>query len=105
MQLYRDKRVIWGQERTVVVFVSEKLKAGQVRGMYQSLEKAEHQLKLLQQHLGNPKERRGTKGSENTIRSVVKGQFIKDIIDWSPHEVSAGKFQLNFSVNQKNSKK
>ncbi|MBE7445319.1 MAG: hypothetical protein HS132_08775 [Planctomycetia bacterium] len=31
----------------------------------------------------------------------MKGQFIKDIIDWSLHEVSAGKFQLNFSVNQK----
>ena len=102
MQLYRDKRVIWGQERTVVVFVSEKLKAGQVRGMYQSLEKAEHQLKLLQQHLGNPKGKTRDKGGlEDTIRSVVKGQVMKDIIDWSLHEVSAGKFQLNFSVNQK----
>ena len=28
MQVYRDKRVIWEQERTVVVFISEKLKAG-----------------------------------------------------------------------------
>ncbi len=102
MQVYRDKRIIWGQERTVVVFISEKLKAGQLRGMYQSLEKAEQQLKLLQQHLGNPKGKmRDKAGLEDTIRSVVKGQFTKDIIDWSLQEVSEGKFQLNFSINQK----
>ena len=102
MQVYRDKRVIWGQERTVVVFVSEKLKAGQLRGMYQSLEKAEHQLKLLQQHLGNPKGKtRDKAGLADTIRSIVKGQFTKNIIDWSLQEASEDKFQLNFSINQK----
>lgn len=102
MQVYRDKRVIWEQERTVVVFISEKLKAGQLRGMYQSLEKAEHQLKLLQQNLCNPKGKmRDKAGLEDTIRSVVKGQFTKDSIDWSLQEVSEGKFQLNFSINQK----
>jgi len=39
IQVYRDKREIWQEERTVVVFISEKLKAGQIRGIYQSLEK------------------------------------------------------------------
>ena len=42
MQVYRDKRVIWGQERTVVVFVSEKLKAGPIRGKCQSLQKGKN---------------------------------------------------------------
>ena len=70
--------------------------------MYQSLEKAEHQLKLLQQNLCNPKGKmRDKAGREDTIRSVVKAQFTKDIIDWSLQEVSEGKFQLNFSINQK----
>lgn len=102
MQVYRDKRVIWQQERTVVVFISEKLKAGQIRGMYQSLEKAEHQVKQLQQRLCNPKARiRDKDHLENTIRSFVKGQFIKNLIDWSLQEISEGKFQLEFSVNQK----
>ncbi|WP_169702850.1 IS1634 family transposase [Candidatus Kuenenia stuttgartensis] len=102
IQVYHDKRVIWGQERTVVVFISEKLKVGQLRGMSQSLEKAEHQLKLLQQHLCNPKGKmRDKEGLEDTIRSVVKCQFAKDVIDWSLKEVSEGKFQLNFSIDQK----
>ena len=37
VQAYRDKRTIWKEERTVVVYISEKLKAGQLRGIYQSL--------------------------------------------------------------------
>ena len=36
IQVYRDKRVIWGNERTVIVFISERLKAGQIRGVYQA---------------------------------------------------------------------
>ena len=102
MQVYRDKRVIWEQERTVVVFISEKLKAGQLRGMYQSLEKAEHQLKLLQQNLRNPKGKMRDKAHlADTVRGFVKGQFTKNLIDWSLQEVSEGKFQLEFSINQK----
>ena len=102
MQVYRDKRVIWEQERTVVVFISEKLKAGQLRGMYQSLEKAEHQLKLLQQNLRNPKGKMRDKAHlADTVRGFVKGQFTKNLIDWSLQEVSEGKFQLEFSITQK----
>lgn len=102
MQVYRDKRVLWQQERTVVVFISEKLKAGQVRGMYQSLEKAEKQLRQLQQKLCNPKTKmRDKEHLENTLRTLVKGQFTKNLIDWSLQEVSEGRFHLEFSINQK----
>lgn len=102
MQVYRDKRVLWQQERTVVVFISEKLKAGQVRGMYQSLEKAEKQLRQLQQKLCNPKAKmRDKEHLENTLRTLVKGQFTKNLIDWSLQEMSEGKFHLEFSIHQK----
>jgi len=49
--VYRDKREIWEEERTVVVFISEKLKAGQIRGIYQSLKKKQKQLRELQKSL------------------------------------------------------
>lgn len=102
MQVYRDKRVLWQQERTVVVFISEKLKAGQVRGMYQSLEKAEKRLRQLQQKLCNPKAKmRDKEHLENTLRTLVKGQCTKNLIDWSLQEMSEGKFHLEFSINQK----
>jgi len=38
---------------------------------------------------------------EETIRGFVKGQFTKNLIDWSLQKVSEGKFQLEFSINQK----
>ena len=44
LQVYRDKRVIWSKERTVIVYLSEQLKAGQIRRFYQSLEKKQKAL-------------------------------------------------------------
>ncbi len=32
---YRDKRVIWDEKRTIVVYISEKLKISQIRGIQQ----------------------------------------------------------------------
>ena len=53
--IYRDKCIIWGEERTVVVYISEKLKAGQIRGIYQMLQDRETKLEKLQSALLSPK--------------------------------------------------
>jgi transposase len=101
IQVYRDKREIWQEERTVVVFISEKLKAGQIRGIYQSLEKKQKQLRELQKSLSNPRAKKRNKEKlENKITNLVKGQFLKNLIDWSVSEISEGKFLLQFSINQ-----
>jgi len=101
IQVYRDKREIWQEERTVVVFISEKLKAGQIRGIYQSLEKKQKQLRELQQSLSNPRAKKRNKEElENKITKLLKGQFLKNLIDWSVSEISEGKFQLEFSINR-----
>lgn len=102
IQVYRDKREIWNEERTVIVFISDKLKAGQLRGIYQSLEKKQKQLKALQESLSNPKAKKRNKEQlEEKISNLIKGQFLNNLLDWSLNEVSEGKFQLNFSINQK----
>jgi transposase len=101
IQVYRDKREIWQEERTVVVFISEKLKAGQIRGIYQSLEKKQKQLRELQESLSNPRAKKRNKEElENKITNSLKGQFLKNLIDWSVSEISEGKFQLEFSINR-----
>jgi transposase len=101
IQVYRDKREIWQEERTVVVFISEKLKAGQIRGIYQSLEKKQKQLRELQESLSNPRAKKRNKEElENKITNLLKGQFLKDLIAWSVSEISKGKFQLEFSINR-----
>jgi transposase len=102
IQVYRDKREIWQEERTVVVFISEKLKAGQIRGIYQSLEKKQKQLRELQESLSNPRAKKRNKEElEEKISNLLKGQFLNNLVDWSLSEISEGKFQLQFSVNQK----
>jgi len=101
IEVYRDKREIWQEERTVVVFISEKLKAGQIRGIYQSLEKKQKQLRELQESLSNPRAKKRNKEElENKITNLLKGQFLKNLIDWSVSEISEGKFQLEFSINR-----
>ena len=101
IQVYRDKREIWQEKRTVVVFISEKLKAGQIRGIYQSLEKKQKQLRELQESLSNPRaKKRNQEELENKITNLLKGQFLKNLIDWSVSEISEGKFQLEFSINR-----
>lgn len=101
IQVYRDKREIWQEERTVVVFISEKLKAGQIRGIYQSLEKKQKQLRELQGSLSNPRAKKQNKEElENKITSLLKGKFQNNLIGWSVSEISEGKFQLEFSINQ-----
>jgi len=47
--VFRDKRIIWDEERTVLVFISDKLKEGQIRGLLRELDKTESNLKDLQE--------------------------------------------------------
>jgi hypothetical protein len=42
IRVYSDKRVIWQSERTVIVFISERFKTGQIQGIYQTLSKKEN---------------------------------------------------------------
>ncbi len=100
-KVYRDKQIIWQEERTVVIFISKELKNGQIRGIYQSLGKIEKQLKQLQKELCKPRaKKRNKKQLENKIINLLKKQFIKNLINWSLNEIANGKFQLQFSINQ-----
>ena len=100
VQVYRDKRTIWNSERTVIVFVSDKLKAGQIRGVYQALARRGKKLKLLQGQLANPRtKKRDRKELEKKITDMLKGQYISGLFEWSLNEVATGKFNLSYSIN------
>jgi transposase len=101
MQVFRDKRVIWGEERTLVVFVSENLKAGQLRGIYQSLEKKTRELQKLQSSLKRSKTKKQDKDKlQSRIKRIIKGQFTTELIEWSLQADTDGKFQLHFPLDQ-----
>lgn len=106
--VYREKREIWGEERTVLVFISERLKTGQLRGVYQSLEKRKKCLRQIQRALANPKSKKRTKESlKNTVEKALKGQFMEGLIDYEltelnvENELEACRWSLSYTTNQK----
>ncbi len=102
LSLYRDKRTIWGEERTVIVFISEKLKAGQLRGVYQALKKRKLALGKIQRSLANPRAKRRTREKlVETIDKLLKGQFMKDLLTYELAELGDGRFSLTYRTHKK----
>ncbi len=102
LNVYREKREIWGAERTVLVFVSEKLKEGQLRGVYQALAKKRQSLRKLQRALANPRTKRRTKERvEAVLKKICQGQFMDGLIIYELTEVSEGRWTLTYRINQK----
>jgi len=101
IQTYREKRKIWGEERTVLVIISDKLRAGQLRGTYQALARKEKLLQEIVDGLDSPNaRRRDKKALEERIRKLVKGQFLAGMIEWTLDEKPGGKLKLDFKINK-----
>lgn len=98
--VYRDQREIWGDEKTVVLYVSETFKAGQLRGFYQALEKREKELKKLQSQLlrGSIKVQ-DQEELERRLTVLVKGQLMKNVFEYSFNKDSTGRLQFDFEIN------
>jgi len=84
---YRDRRVIWGLDMTVIVVISDKLKMGLIRSMYTGIEKSETSIVRINNAILNPRAKKIT--SEQLMEKVQKllvkhksTNFIEfDIID------------------------
>lgn len=100
MEIYRDKREIWGEDRTVIVFVSDKLKTGQIKGIYQSLNKIMKTLQELNNTLLKATKKRNKKQIQEQIEHIIKKDKF-NLTDYELLEPSEGKFNLTFSINQK----
>lgn len=97
---YREKSIIWEEERTILVFVSDRLKAGQIQGIYQSLDKKEKILKELQKALANPKgKKRDRKDLEKKIITITAGQYLKQVIKWKLIEIEDGKYYMDYYID------
>ena len=101
LAVYREKSTIWEDEKTILVFISDRLKAGQIRGVYQGLDKKEEKLKELQRSLVNPKgKKRNREDLEKKIKSIVAGQYLKDILKWKLIETGDRKYYLDYQIDQ-----
>lgn len=100
--VYRTEREIWGKERTCIVVESKQLKEGQIRGIYQHLEK---KYKILQEFKNrleddNKRKKRYSKEDiENRLNKIIKGQFIKDILKYEIIEKNKDVYSFTYYID------
>jgi transposase len=87
VSVYRTRKVVFGQERTVVITFNEALLEGQLQGIAANLEKAKRKLTELQAKLRRHRQGRIKGGRAPKAESVRKqvdqilsGQFLKQLI-------------------------
>jgi transposase len=99
LEIYREKRDVWGAERTVLVFVSQRLKDGQFRGVYQELDKKEKRLKEVQKALLNPRSKKRTREQLETIlQKLLQGQFMDGLITYQLDERDSGRWNMTYKI-------
>ncbi len=95
-KFYRIQQTIWGEKRTVVVFVSDALKASQLNWLYNSINKIQIDLQQLQKSLNKKKQE--LVDIEKRISKITKK--YKLYIDYSLDEQSDGKYKIFFNINK-----
>jgi transposase len=102
---YNVRKKIWEIDFTVVVYISEKLLQGQIRGIEQNIKKLFKRLSELKEQIANPTRRgkKRTHGSlEKKISSMIGSLSGKDIIRWELNGLEKDAFDLQFWVDQEN---
>ena len=100
--VFRDKRLVWDEERTVLVFVSDKLRAGQIRGLLQELDKTEKNLKSLQQSLKNPRAYhfKTVIEVEDRVRSAIDSVHARQVFSFSVQQNAEGGWILTYARDE-----
>jgi len=104
LECYRTRTRIWGLDLTAVVYISEKLLEGQVRGIKQNIKKLFTALDALKKSIGIPP-RNGHQRSLQTlndkISTLIASQNIDElIIGWDLSERTDNTFDLSFWIDQ-----
>lgn len=102
MDCYNLRTEIWQLDFTVVVYISEKLRQGQIRGVQQNLNKLFQQLNELKEKIIKPAKRGPKREKESLskkIEALISSQVSKELIDWKLYPKEKDSFLLDFSIN------
>lgn len=92
---YRTQDMIWDEKRTVVVFVSDALRASQLNWLYQSIDKIKLELEQLQKSLA---QRKRTRDEIEQKVVAMMGKYAS-YFNYSIGALPNNQHQLSFSVN------
>jgi len=101
VRVQRLKKTVWGQERTLVLLISETLRAGQIRGLAQQLEQRLKKLQAWKQALAKPGSGpRSPASAEKIIRALRQGQYLEQILKIDYNARARGQGRLQWSVDE-----
>lgn len=81
---YRTRRTIWGAERTLVIVISETLRAGQIRGILQHVASAKKWLQDLADTLRRGKQKRDRATVQRDIETRLMGrQHLSEVLQFN----------------------
>jgi transposase len=101
LRVHRTAKTVWGTERTVVLYLSETLRAGQRRGLDQALVRAQKALSAWKERL--EKKRSGSRSSrtaDRRIDRILSAQFLKQILTITYDGSKTGAHRLHWVINQ-----
>lgn len=104
MQCYNARKEIWGLDLQMVVYISEKLLKGQIRGIEQQINKLFDKLSELKATIEVPTKRgkkRTQEGLQKKISSMVGHLSSKDIVCWELNHVEKDAFDLQYWIDEK----
>ena len=97
---YRTQKEVWGRDRTIVVYISDKLRKGQIQGLKQALEKKYRQLEELKKKLNAPRARKRERTKvEAQIKEILTGERCNQIVDVTIIEKGEGRFDIEWEIN------
>lgn len=101
--VYRSKKIVWDDERTIVAYISEKLKTGQIRGLLHELDSAEIQLQEHQKNFKNCKTPQYKIQNESEalqwVNNRLKGSIAKQAYKYSVAKDKNGGWDLSYSID------
>jgi len=100
---YRSRRGIWGIDLTALVYISEKLREGQIRGVEQNIRKLWQKLSDLRQAIRKPTQKgkkRTEAGLKKKIDSLIGSNIPREILGWELTPLDYDAFELQFWIDE-----
>jgi len=100
LRVHRTAKTVWGADRTVVLYLSETLRAGQRRGLDQGLARALKTLNAWRENL----EKRGSgsrspRTTERRIDRILAAQFLKQVLTITYDDSKTGAARLTWAID------
>jgi transposase len=98
--LLRQRREIWDKKRTTVLFWSEQLYTGQVRGLHQHLDRRLAKLAEWKSRLAKPNSGpRTARAAREQVAAFTSGQYMKKVLRVNYSGRRKGANRLRYEVN------